>query len=41
MKITKIDFEIMYFIYVIKQLKALNEDLAKDNEKFENKGGYN
>ena len=39
MRITNIDLEIAYFKYVIEQLKALNEELAKDNAKFENKGG--
>lgn len=35
MRITNIDIEIAYFKYVIEQLKALNEELSKDNAKYE------
>ena len=35
MRITNIDIEIAYFKYVIEQLKALNEELAKDNAKYD------
>ena len=40
MRITNIDLEILFFKYVIEQLKVLNEELAKDNAKFEG-GGKN
>lgn len=39
MRITNIDIEIAFFKYVVAQLKVLNEELAKDNAKFENNGG--
>lgn len=35
MRITNIDLEIAFFKYAIEQLKALNEELAKDNAKYE------
>lgn len=38
MRITNIDIEIAYFKYVIEQLKELNEELAKDNAKYKNRG---
>lgn len=38
MRITNIDLEIAFFKYAIEQLKALNEELAEDNAKFERSG---
>lgn len=41
MKITNIDLEIAFFKYAIEQLKALNEELSKDNAKAEKRSDKN